>query len=321
MKELSRIVVLDGHVLNPGDLSWEALGKLGNLDVHDRTPADQVVARAQGAEIVLTNKALLKRDAISALKSLKYIGVMATGYNIVDVDAARQRSIPVTNVPLYGTNSVAQMAFAHVLNLTQRVGDHAQGVRDGRWGSATDWCFWDHPLCELQGSTFGVVGLGRIGQATARLAQAFGMHVKAASRSQSAQVDGVEFVDLDTLFRVSDVVSLHCPLTPETENLVNRQRLALMKPTAFLINTSRGPLVDEAALAEALNSGRIAGAGLDVVRVEPPTGANPLFSAKNCYVTPHIAWATRAARSRLLDTVVANVAAFLQGRPQNVVNQ
>jgi glycerate dehydrogenase len=314
------IVVLDGHTLNPGDLSWKPLEALGDLRVYDRSAPEEVVPRAANAGMLLTNKALLPRSAIHQLSKLEYIGVTATGYNVVDIQAARERNIVVTNVPIYGTNSVAQMVFAHLLNLTQRVDDHARAVRAGRWAGAVDWCFWDFPLVELEGLAMGIVGMGRIGRATAKLANAFGMRVMATSRSDDELPGHVERADLDTLFRTSDVVSLHCPLTEQTRQLVNRERLALMKPSAFLINTSRGPLVEEAALAAALNAGQLAGAGLDVVYVEPPTGGNPLFTAKNCYVTPHIAWATLASRRRLMETTVDNVAAFLHGEPQHVVN-
>jgi glycerate dehydrogenase len=251
---------------------------------------------------------------------MKYIGVTATGYNIVDVKAARELGIVVTNVPSYGTASVAQMVFAHLLNLTQRVGAHAQAVRDGRWASAADWCFWDFPLLELEGMAMGIIGYGRIGRATAHLARAFGMQVLANNRTGIEDDSGVRTVNLETVFRESDVVSLHCPLTPQTRQLVNRERLALMKPTAFLINTSRGPLIDEEALADALNNGCLAGAGLDVLEIEPPRQRNPLYGAKNCYITPHIAWATRSSRQRLLDMAIGNVAAFLRGELRNVVN-
>jgi glycerate dehydrogenase len=315
----SKIVVLDGHTLNPGDLSWEHLRALGECQIYDRSSNQEVVPRAEGSEIVLTNKTAVSREHIQQLPGLRYIGVLATGYNIVDVAAAAERNIPVCNVPTYGTGSVAQMTFALLLELTQRVGHHAQTVREGRWTASPDFCYWDYPLVELEGLTLGIVGYGRIGQAVAKLARAFGMRVCAHSRT-SAPTSGVDFLALDDLFRISDVVSLHCPLTPETRYLVNAERLALMKSSAFLLNTSRGPLVDESALATALNAGRIAGAGLDVLSVEPPPGGNPLFTAKNCYVTPHIAWATRAARSRLMSTAVENVKAFLGGAPRNVVN-
>ena len=315
-----KIVVLDGFTLNPGDLSWDELETLGECEIHDRTPANEVVKRATGAAIVLTNKTPVTGESISALPELKYIGVLATGYNIVDVAAARRRNIPVCNVPAYGTKSVAQHTFALLLELTQHAGHHGGTVRDGRWSKSPDWCYWDYPLIELDGMTIGIVGYGRIGRAVGELALAFGMKVLATSASPKQAPRGVTFVDLETLFQQSDVVSLHCPLTPQTKNLVNASRLGLMKPAAFLINTSRGPLIDEPALAEALNTGRIAGAGLDVLSVEPPQADNPLLGAKNCLITPHLAWATRAARSRLMRAVVANVRAFLAGKPENVVN-
>src|SRR2546427_2571205 len=265
-----KIVVLDGFTLNPGDLSWDELKSLGDCDIYDRTPPEEVVKRAADAEIVLTNKAPVTRESILALPRLKYIGVLATGYNIVDTAAARERNIPVTNVPTYGTRSVAQHTFALLLELTQHAGHHARTVRDGRWTKSPDFCYWDYPLVELDGLTMGIVGYGRIGNAVAGLAAAFGMGVLATSSTPRQPPPGIQCVDLETLFRQSDVVSLHCPLTAQTRNLVNADRLALMKPTAFLLNTSRGPLVDERALADALNSGRIAGIGLDVFSAEPP---------------------------------------------------
>ncbi|MBN2476090.1 MAG: D-2-hydroxyacid dehydrogenase [Pirellulales bacterium] len=317
-----RIVVLDGYTLNPGDLSWDDLRALGACDIYPRTPPHEVVPRAKDAEIVLTNKAVVSREVIEQLPKLRYVGVLATGYNVVDTDAARERGILVVNVPTYGTSSVAQMVFAHLLNLAQHVGHHAQTVAQGRWAASEEWCYWDYPLVELAGLTMGLVGFGRIGQATARLALAFGMRVLACDAvAPSAVPDGVEIVDLDTLLRRSDVISLHCPLTPETRALVNAARLELVKPTAVLINTSRGPLLQEQALADALNSGRLAAAALDVLSTEPPAADNPLLTAKNCFITPHIAWATREARQRLLGAVVENVKAFLDGRPQNVVNR
>lgn len=315
-----RIVVLDGFTLNPGDLSWNELKSIGECEIYDRSPPDDVVPRAGDAEIVLTNKTVLTRDQIQNLPKLKYIGVLATGYNVVDVAAARERNIPVTNVPTYGTRSVAQHTFALLLELTQHVGHHARTVRDGRWTKSPDFCYWDHPLVELHNLTLGIVGFGRIGTAVGEIASAFGMKVLASRATRQSSPSAIQFVDLETLFRQSDVVSLHCPLTPQTRNLVNQERLAMMKPSAFLLNTSRGPLIDEPALVEALNSGRIAGAALDVLSVEPPTADNPLLRAKNCLITPHIAWATRAARSRLMQIAVANVRAFLDGRPENVVN-
>lgn len=316
------IVVLDGYTLNPGDLSWDELKAIGSCEIFDRTPPGEVAARAANAEIVITNKAILHRAQIEAMPKLKYIGVTATGYNVVDIDAAMERGVVVSNVPLYGTRSVAQHTFALLLELTQHAGHHAQTVRDGRWVRSADWCYWDKPLVELDGLTMGIVGYGRIGQATARLAEAFGMKVLTTpSSSGKPREPRVRVMSLDQLFSESDVVSLHCPLTRETKHLVNAPRLALMKPTAFLLNTSRGPLIDEAALAEALNSGRIAAAALDVLSTEPPPADNPLLTAKNCLITPHNAWAMRAARARLMKTSVENVRAFLAGTPQNVVGK
>ena len=316
-----RIVVLDGFTLNPGDLSWDELKALGPAQIYERLSPEEIVPRASEAEIVLTNKALITREHIDHLPRLRYIGVTATGFNIVDTAAARGHGILVTNVPAYGTRSVAQMTIALLLELALHVGHHAQTVRDGRWTRSPDFCYWDYPLMELDGLAMGIVGFGRIGRAVGDLALAFGMKVLAHSRTVPAQAPPhVEFLDLETLFRRSDVISLHCPLTAETKHLVNAERLSWMKPTAFLLNTSRGPLVDEPALAKALNSDRIAGAGLDVLAQEPPPADNPLPRAKNCLITPHIAWATRAARSRLMQVAVANVRAFLQGKPQNVVN-
>jgi glycerate dehydrogenase len=315
------IVVLDGHTLNPGDLSWDALQALGDCRIHDRTPPGEVVARAADAEIALTNKTILNAATIQALPRLRYLGVLATGYNVVDIAAARARGIPVTNVPAYGTPSVAQHTFALLLELASQVGAHARSVRAGRWSQSPDFCYWESPLTELHGLTLGIVGLGRIGRAVAELGHAFEMKVLAhVPRLPSELPPFVYLSELDALFEQADVVSLHCPLTPETAGLVNAGRLARMKPTAFLLNTSRGPLIDEPALAEALNAGRLAGAALDVLSVEPPSSSNPVLSARNCIVTPHLAWATRAARARLLRTAVENVRAFQNGQLQNVVN-
>jgi glycerate dehydrogenase len=302
-------------------LSWEGLQALGPCEIYERTPPDQVPDRMADAHIVLTNKALVTRAAIEQSAQLQYIGVLATGYNIVDVEAAAERGIPVTNVPTYGSRSVAQHVFAHVLTCAHHIEHHARSVSEGRWSASPDFCYWDYPLIELAGKTMGIVGFGRIGQVTAELALAFGMNVVAHDPLPSTDVPPrIRLAELDDVFRESDFLTLHCPLTPQTEQLVNARRLELMKPTAVLINTGRGPLVDEQALADALNAGRLAAAGLDVLATEPPPRDNPLLTARNCVITPHIAWATREARGRLMKIVVDNVKAFLDGRPENVVN-
>ncbi len=314
------IVILDGFTANPGDLRWDAFAKLGAITVHDRTPVTQIVERSAEAEIVLTNKAPLAAATINALPKLRYIGVLATGHNVVDSAAARARGIPVCNVPEYGTANVAQAVFALILELTNRTGHHADSVRAGRWSGSVDWCYWDFPLIELSGRTLGIVGYGRIGAAVARIGAAFGMKVLAHRRSGIPAGEPAQSADLETIFRESDVLSLHCPLTPETKHLINAERLQQMKRGAFLINTARGPLIDEPALAEALEADRIAGAGLDVLSIEPPSADNPLITAKNCLITPHIAWATREARARLLEVAAGNIHAWQQGSPRNVVN-
>ena len=309
----SRIVVLDGYTLNPGDLDWAALESFGDFACYDRTPAAEIVARAESADILLTNKTPLTAATLAQLPQLKYIGVLATGYNVVDIAAARARGIPVTNVPEYGTSAVAEHTFALLFELTRHAGHHAATVREGRWSQCPDFCYWDFPLVELAGLRLGIVGAGRIGRAVARIAEALGMTVALSQRAGGR-------VALEQVVRASDVISLHCPLTPETREIINAGTIAWMKPTALLINTSRGLLVHEADLAAALNAGRIAGAALDVLSVEPPPPDNPLLSAKNCLVTPHLAWAARGARARLLATAVANVRSFLAGQPANVVN-
>jgi glycerate dehydrogenase len=314
------IVILDGFTANPGDLSWGELEALGECAIYDRTPPGEVVERAREAEVLLTNKSIVSREAIMALPKLRYIGVLATGYNVVDVGAAAERGIPVCNVPEYSTPNVAQAVFALLLELTNRTGHHADSVRAGRWSKAKDFCYWDGELVELKGRTFGIAGYGRIGAAVAAIAQAFGMRVLAVRRRATQDVEGVRFVDLDTLFRQSDVLSLHCPLTSETAELVNAARLRVMKPSAYLINTARGALVNERDLAEALNEGRLAGAALDVLSAEPPPPDNPLLTARNCLITPHIAWATRDARARLLHVTAENIRAWQSGQPKNVVN-
>lgn len=316
-----KIVVLDGYGLNPGDLSWDGFEALGTVIVHDRSAPEEVVVRASGADVVLTNKTPVSGDAIRALPQLRYIGVLATGYNIVDVGAAADAGVVVTNVPAYSSESVAQMVFALLFELVRRAGHHSTEVLRGRWAGSPDFCFWDFPQVELSGKTMGIIGFGRIGRATARAAHAFGMRVIAQSRTHREPPAYPEFAwsALEELLAESDVVSLHCPLLPETENLIDRSRLALMKSSAYLINTSRGQLVVEPELAAALKDGVIAGAGLDVLRSEPPPGDSPLYSAPNLIITPHIAWATTEARKRLMGTSVSNLRAFLDGRPQNLV--
>ncbi len=309
-----KIVVLDGFALNPGDLSWDAVKALGDVTIYDRTAPDEVLSRAQGAQALLTNKTLLPATLINQLPDLKYIGVMATGYNVVDTKAAAQNGIIVTNVPAYSTDSVAQMVFAHILNITNQVRFHADEVRAGKWCRCADFTFSDTPQIEIAGKTIGLVGLGHTGMAVAKIALAFGMNVLAVtSKKQDALPSGITPVSYDRLFGESDIISLHCPLTPDTHELINSGSIGKMKPTAILINTGRGPLICEKDLADALNSGRIYAAGLDVLSVEPPTPDNPLLSATNCYITPHIAWATHEARQRLMTVVAQNLHDFIQG--------
>ena len=310
------IVILDGFTANPGDISWAAIEALGNCKIYDRTGEADVVARAADADIVLTNKTLITQKSLAALPRLRYIGVLATGYNTVDVQAAQQRGILVCNVPEYSTPNVTQAVFALLLELTNRTGHHSQTVHEGRWSASPDFCYWDGELVELAGRTLGIVGYGRIGKAVAAVGRAFGMQILAHRRTAS---DDPQFVSLDRLLSESDVVSLHCPLVPDTKELINAARLAQMKPSAFLINTARGALIHEPDLAAALNAERIAGAGLDVLSVEPPLASNPLLSARNCVLTPHIAWATRNARLRLLEVTAANIRGYLLNRPQNVI--
>ncbi|MBS4219081.1 D-2-hydroxyacid dehydrogenase [Bacillus sp. FJAT-49711] len=316
------IVVLDGYTLNPGDLDWASLEGLGNVTVYDRTNTDEIISRAADAQVVLTNKTPMSRETISALPNLKYIGVLATGYNIIDTEAAKERGIIVTNVPTYSTQSVAQLVFALLLELCHRVQRHSDAVYEGEWTNSIDFSFTKSPLIELADKTIGLIGLGRIGRQTAQIAQAFGMRVIAvgSGRRTPPEVDGVEWVELEELMEKSHVVSLHCPLTPATEKLINAEKISLMKKSAFLINTSRGPLIDEQALADALNEGRIAGAALDVLSTEPPAADNPLLSASNCVITPHIAWATKEARERLMEIAVSNVQSFIEGKAVNIVN-
>lgn len=316
-----KIVVLDGQTLNPGDLSWSGLEALGELTVHERSAPGEVRERAAGAEAVLTNKSLLLGEVIRELRDLRYIGVLATGCNVVDLAAAAERGIPVCNAAGYSAPSVAQMVFAHLLALVNRVSEHSAGVRAGKWEASVDFCYWESPQVELAGKVMGIIGLGDIGRRVATLAQAFGMSVIATTRYPDRPAPaGVRWVSYEEFWASSDVVSLHCPLTPETKGIINRDSLARMKSGAFLINTGRGPLVDEEALAEALNRGHLGGAGLDVLGEEPPRRPSPLFSARNCLITPHIAWATREARARLMAITVENLQAFQAGQPKNRVN-
>lgn len=319
-----KIVCLDGYTLNPGDISWEPFEDLGDFTTHDRTPTGQIVARAAGADAVLVNKVPLSAETLEQLPDLKYIGVLATGYNVVDVDAAKQRNIPVTNVPTYGTDTVAQHATALMLELLRGVAKHDKAVHEGQWTNNDDWCFAMQSIVELTGRTLGIVGIGRIGRALAKIGQAMGMKLIAHDKywPSPAQLGDlvIEQVEIDELFRRSDVISLHCPLTPENEQLVNAGNLKLMKKTAVIINTARGPLIDNQALADALAAGTIAGAGLDVLDEEPPPADNPLLKAPNCIITPHISWYAMEARARLLQTAADNLKAFQDGQAENVVN-
>lgn len=319
---MEKIVILDGYAANPGDLSWDSLRQFGELTVYDRTAREDIVSRIGDAGIIFTNKTPITKETLEACPQLKMIGVLATGFNIIDIQAAKERGVTVCNVPDYSTVSVAQLVFAMLLEICHHVGHHSAAVHAGRWSSNPDFCFWDYPLMELAGKTMGIVGYGRIGQAVARLALAFGMQVIASSRSAvpGTEKDGVRFVTREELLKSADVVSLHCPLTPETEGLINRASIEWMKHGAILINTGRGPLVVEKDLADALNAGRLYAAGLDVAAQEPIPKDSPLIGAKNCFITPHIAWATFEARRRLVDITVENLRSFLEGKPVHVVN-
>ncbi|NJD04504.1 MAG: D-2-hydroxyacid dehydrogenase [Ruminiclostridium sp.] len=318
-----KIVCLDGYTLNPGDLRWDDVKSIGEFVLYDRTPKELIEERSLGSEILLTNKTPLSAEAIGKLPGLKYIGVLATGYNVVDIKAAAQNGIVVTNVPTYGTYSVAQFVMALLLELCHHVQHHSDAVREGKWSKCTDFCFWNYPLIELAGKTMGIIGFGRIGRQVANIASALGMNIIAADsyKSNAPDMENFKWAEIPELLKESDVVSLHCPLFPETEKLINKDTINLMKPSSFLINTSRGGLVVDTDLAEALNSGRLAGAGLDVLSIEPPAADNRLLTTRNCLVTPHIAWATKEARARLMDTVVENIKAFVAGNPVNVVNK
>lgn len=315
-----KIVALDGYAANPGDLSWDELKALGECVIYDRTAPEEVLERAADAEVVLTNKVVITADMMAALPQLKYIGVMATGYNIVDIDAARERGIVVTNIPSYSTDSVGQMVFAHILNIAQQVQHHSEAVHQGRWTASKDFCFWDTPLIELRGKKIGIVGLGNTGYTTARIAIGFGMEVYAYTSKSSFQLPPeIKKMELDQLFSECDIISLHCLLTDKTRELVNAARLKQMKPTAILINTGRGQLVNEQDLADALNNGQIYAAGLDVLSQEPPKADNPLLTARNCYITPHIAWASAAARERLMGILLDNLKGYIEGKVINNV--
>lgn len=316
-----KIVILDGYTENPGDLSWEGFAALGELTVYDRTAAEDIVPRIGDAEIVYTNKTPITAETLAQCPNLRYIGLLATGYNVVDVAAARRRGIPVTNIPSYGTAAVGQFAIAMLLEICHHVAHHSDAVHAGRWTACPDWCFWDYPLIELEGKTMGIIGFGRIGQATGRIARALGMQVLAFDRVETEAGRALaEYVALDTLLASSDVISLHCPLFPETEGIICADTIAKMKDGVILLNNSRGPLIVEQDLADALNSGKVYAAGLDVVSQEPIHPGNPLLKAKNCVLTPHISWAPRESRQRLMDIAVENLRAFLAGAAVNVVN-
>ena len=318
-----KIVVLDGYTENPGDLSWGGFEALGEFTCYDRTPADQILSRIGDAEIIITNKTPITRATLEACPNMKYVGVLATGYNVVDVAAAKEHGVAVTNIPTYGTDSVAQFAFAMLLEICHHVQHHSDAVHEGRWEHNQDWCFWDYPLIELAGKTMGIIGYGRIGQSTGRLAQAFGMKVLANDTFQNPALENenCRYVERDELFRESDVIALHCPLFPDTEGIINRDTIAKMKDGVIILNNSRGPLIVEQDLADALNSGKVAAAAVDVVSTEPIRGSNPLLSAKNCLITPHISWAPKESRERLMNIAVDNLRAFLEGNPVNVVNK
>lgn len=319
-----KIVILDGYTENPGDLSWEKLGELGDLTVYDRTPVDdqvEIIRRIGDAEVVFSNKTPITKDIIDACPNMKFISLLATGYNVIDYEYAGKKGIPVTNVPAYGTAAVGQFTIALLLEICHHIAHHSQTVHDGKWTNSTDFCYWDHPLIELDGKTLGVIGFGRIGRQTAKIAKALGMNILATGSKPCPEGEALAtYVDLDTLLKNADVISLHCPLFPETQGIINKETIAKMKDGVILLNTSRGPLLVEEDVAAALNTGKIAAAGMDVVSKEPITADNPLLSAKNCFITPHIAWAPKESRQRIMDCAVENVKAYLAGTPINVVN-
>lgn len=318
-----KIVVLDGYTLNPGDISWEGLEALGEVVVYDRTKEAEVVSRIGDAEVVYTNKTPLTKETFAACTNIKFVGVLATGYNVVDISAAKERGIPVANIPTYGTAAVSQFAIALLLEMCHHVGAHSESVQRGEWSKNPDWCYWNYPLIELAGKTMGIIGFGRIGQDTGKIAQALGMKILAydAYKNEALVSETCRYVELDELFAESDVISLHCPLFPETEGMINKESIAKMKKGVMLINTSRGPLIVEEDLRDGLNEGQVGAAALDVVSVEPIRDDNPLLDAKNLIITPHIAWAPKESRQRLMDIAVNNLKAFLEGTPENIVNK
>ncbi|WP_312448368.1 D-2-hydroxyacid dehydrogenase [Lacrimispora sp.] len=318
-----KIVVLDGYTENPGDLSWSGMEEFGEVTVYERTPAELIVERIGDAEIVYTNKTPVSKSTLEACPAIKYIGVLATGYNVVDAKAAKEKGILVSNIPSYGTEAVAQFTIALLLELCHHIGAHSQYVMEGDWTRSKDFCFWNYPLTELAGKTMGIIGFGRIGQVTAKIAQALGMNILACSRNriESLESETCRYTDLDELLAKSDVISLHCPLLPETQGIINKETIAKMKNNVMILNSSRGPLIVEEDLMEALNSGKVGGAAVDVVSVEPMKTDNPLLKAKNCIITPHIAWAPKETRQRLMNIAVDNLKSYVKGQPGNIVNK
>ncbi|GHV37374.1 glycerate dehydrogenase [Spirochaetia bacterium] len=315
-----KIVVLDGYTENPGDLSWDALKALGELAIYDRTPVDRIVERIGDAQAIILNKTPISKETLDSCKNIQYIGVLATGYNVVDYEAAKARGIPVTNIPTYGTDAVGQFAIALLLEICHHIGHHDKAVKEGRWENCADWCFWDYPLIELAGKTMGIIGFGRIGQTTGRIAKALGMEIVAYDESPNEPGRKIaNYLTLDELYAQSDVIALHAPLFPSTQGMINKNSIAKMKDGVIILNNSRGPLVVEQDLTDALNSGKVYAAGLDVVSTEPIKGDNPLLKAKNCIITPHISWAPRESRQRLMDIAVNNLRSFIEGNPVNVV--
>lgn len=317
-----KIVMLDAFTTNPGDLSWDDFKELGDLTIYDRTPSDKIIERANEADILITNKTPITKEIIDCLPNLKFIALMSTGYNIVDYVYLKEKGIPVSNIPSYSTDAVAQLVMSFILELAMNVGLHSESVKSGEWSACSDFCYWKSPLTELTGKTLGIFGLGKIGKAVAERAKAFGMNIVAYTpRIHGNEPEYIKLVSLDEMLNLSDIISMHCPLTPETEGVVNKEFISKMKDGAYFINTSRGTVVDEYALADALNTGKIGGAGLDVLSTEPPKKDNPLLSAKNCFITPHIAWASYETRKRLVSILYGNINAFIDGKPQNVINK